>query len=238
VTPEARAARERKQKIFVVVGGLFLLALLAIQLPKLLGGSGDSESTSTLATPVVSPPAQSTAPVPGPSTSASVSFAPSPRETTGKLTSFDVFAPKDPFVQQVVTAGAADAMTETAGGTSAAGPEKAERDLAAQKKFSVGAKNGAADTTTISVNGVRQTVASGATFPPSDPVFVLVAEHPGSRSVEIGVAGGAYSGGSKTANLKLGRPLTLVNTATGARYRLVLISVGSGRASEAEASGE
>ena len=35
-------------------------------------------------------------------------------------------------------------------------------------------------------------------------------------------------GGAKTATLKSGKPLTLVNTATGARYRISLVSVGSG----------
>ena len=44
---QARAARDRKQKIFVVVGGLFLLALLAIQLPKLLGGSEPTAAATT-----------------------------------------------------------------------------------------------------------------------------------------------------------------------------------------------
>jgi len=45
MTPEERAARERKQKIFVVVGGLLLVALLAFQLPKLLGGSSSPDAT-------------------------------------------------------------------------------------------------------------------------------------------------------------------------------------------------
>ena len=44
----------------------------------------------------------------------------------------------------------------------------------------------------------------------------------------MGIAGGAYSGGGKTTTLRIGRPLTLVNTATGARYRISLVSVGSG----------
>ena len=47
VIPDARAARERKQKIFVVVGGLLLLAMLAFQLPKLMGGSPSTEATPT-----------------------------------------------------------------------------------------------------------------------------------------------------------------------------------------------
>ena len=46
-----RAARERKQKIYVAVGGLVLLAMLAIQLPKIMGGSA-SEAAATTETTV------------------------------------------------------------------------------------------------------------------------------------------------------------------------------------------
>ena len=44
----------------------------------------------------------------------------------------------------------------------------------------------------------------------------------------IGIVGGAYSGGDRTTTLKMGKPLTLVNTTTGARYKISLVSVGSG----------
>ena len=68
MTPEARAARERKQKIFVVVGGLFLLAMLAFQLPKLLGGSSSPEAapaTTTTASGTTTPaPGGGGSPVP------------------------------------------------------------------------------------------------------------------------------------------------------------------------------
>ena len=97
MTPDARAARERKQKIFVLVGGLALLALLAFQLPKLLGGSSSPEAaatTSTLSTtPVVGQPVVGTTPSPVPVSGA-------PAATEGKITSFGVFVTKDPFVQQ------------------------------------------------------------------------------------------------------------------------------------------
>ena len=49
-TAEARAARERKQKIFVLVGGLALVGLLALQLPKLLGGTASPEAAATSTT--------------------------------------------------------------------------------------------------------------------------------------------------------------------------------------------
>jgi hypothetical protein len=82
--------------------------------------------------------------------------------------------------------------------------------------------------TLISVNGARQALQSGAAFPAADPVFVLVAENPGARTVVIGIAGGAYASGAKTTKLAVGKPLVLVNTTTGARYRLVLVAVGTG----------
>ena len=46
MTPETRAARERKQKIFVAVGGVFMVIVLVFfTLPKVLGG-GSSSSRS------------------------------------------------------------------------------------------------------------------------------------------------------------------------------------------------
>ena len=88
MTPEARAARERKQKIFVVVGGLLLLAMLAFQLPKLLGGSSSAEAAPTTTETTLSgqPTPTGAAPVALVETSAAA--------TTGKLTSFSVFAPE------------------------------------------------------------------------------------------------------------------------------------------------
>jgi hypothetical protein len=85
------------------------------------------------------------------------------------------------------------------------------------------------------VNAEREALTTGSRFPSADPVFVLVAEHPDSKSVEIGVVGGSYTGGKKTTKLHVGKPVTLVNTATGARYKVLLVSVGSGGAAKDEA---
>jgi hypothetical protein len=222
VTPEERAARERKQKIFVVVGGLFLVALLAFQLPKLLGGGASAtpeaagtETTSTLPGQVVA--------TPGATPSPSSTRTPAAAKTTAKLTSFDLFKPKDPFVQQVVTDNGVES-TGTPGEAAGKGPAaKGEKRTAT---FSTGKK--AESKTIVTVNGERQVLAPGARFPVADPLFVLVAEEPGAKSVIVGIAGGAYSGGAKTTTLKIGKPLTLVNTTTGARYKITLVSVGSG----------
>ena len=56
--------------------------------------------------------------------------------------------------------------------------------------------------------------------------------------MQIGIAGGAYSSGDKATTLKVGKPLTLVNTATGAKYKIVLVSVGSGEAGGASAGSQ
>jgi hypothetical protein len=74
----------------------------------------------------------------------------------------------------------------------------------------------------ISVNGSSETVAVGAQFPASSPVFVLVSLK--ASSAKVAIAGGSLQGGG-TATLKKGRTLTLMNTADGARYVLRLISV-------------
>ena len=222
MTPVARAARERKQKIFVVVGGLFLLAMLAFQLPKILGGASSTEAATTT-TETTTLPGQ-----PTPTGAAPVALVDtSAAATDGKITSFSVFAAKDPFVQQVVTDSALGAAAGGDGNGGAGASDTAEKPT----KFATG-KASAVAVTIVTVNGARHVLQPGMRFPAVDPLFVLVAEKPGSKSVVVGIVGGAYSGGAKTTTLKVGKPITLVNTTTGARYKISLVSVGSGDAAE------
>ena len=217
MTPEARAARERKQKIFVAVGGLVLLALLAFQLPKLLGGSGSSAA----------PPAETTAvggeTVPGtqsPTAAAVALVDTDPRLApgTGQIGTFTAFRSKDPFVQQVVAPDPTSVETPVR--------EPVARPTA--KGFK-GRAVTAGRTTIVSVNGKRHVLEPGSTFPPSNPVFVLVAEQPKSKTVVIGLPSGEYAGGGEKRRLRAGTPLVLVNKATGQRYTLTLVAVGGGK---------
>jgi hypothetical protein len=231
VTPAQRAARERKQKIFVVVGGLFLVAMLAIQLPKLLGGSSP-EAAPTTTTDAAGLPVQ----VAPPGTTDVALVAASPE--SAKITSFSVFTAKDPFVQQVATqppvAGTdAGGVTSQKGGAGATTHDKngGPADGGQTKPFTTG-KAPVAAATIVTVNGVRQVLEAGMRFPSADPLFVLVAEKPGSRAVVVGIVGGAYAGGAKSTTLHVGKPLTLVNTTTGAKYRIALVSVGNGAVAE------
>jgi hypothetical protein len=213
---DPRAARERKQKIFVAVGGVALLVLVGIQLPGYLGGDPSPSAAPAAGAEPVREPAATPVAVPGPG------------GRPPKLRSFTVFSRKDPFVQQVQADPApAPEGASPEGEKEGAKKEDAQVEPGSTTEFSVGPKETSA-VTIVSVNGRRQVLAPGAAFPASDPVFVLVAERPAARAVVVGVKGGRYAGGKETTRLVVGKPLTLVNTTTGARYRLVLVAVGSG----------
>lgn len=242
MTPEQRAARERKQKIFVAVGSLVLVVLLAIQLPRVLGGSSSTAAEpatrSETASSTSGPP--SAVPTAGQAAAAEAPLV-SPAATSTKLRSFSLFAGTDPFVQKVALMGAAS-------GGAASGSPPAERAApegrsgrSARKAATAAAVESrseatpakasftqAAQATVIRVNGVPEALELGATFPANDPVLVLVAENPGKREVRIGIVGGTYANGARTVSLRVGKPLVLENTATGATYRLVLVAVGDG----------
>lgn len=218
-TGDARAARERKQKIFVVVAGVLLLLLLAFQLPRILGGSESSSAAPATETTVGSDqtPVTPSGPTPVVLVDTDRPHAPAP----GKLRSFSVFSKKDPFEQQVDNSTTPETPPPTGVGVSQGKPPS--------KGFKPDQKP-AATMTVISVNGARQVLAPGAAFPTADPVFVLVAEQPNAKTVVIGIRGGSYSSGARTTKLRVGKALVLVNTTTRARYKLVLVAVGAGDA--------
>lgn len=225
MTSEQRAARERKQKIFVAVGGVVLLVLLAIQAPKMLGGGSSGSDAADETTPTAATPAT---PSPGTSPPSSAAVGPggevafsSPRQA--KLRAFTVFSRKDPFVQQVVTP--SDAVVSSASRDASKGDSKPNGETIPSQEFATGPK---ASVTVVRVNGTPEPIVPGAAFPSTDPVFVLVSEQPRKKTVEIGIAGGAYASGAKTITLAVGKPVVLENTATGATYKLVLVSVGTG----------
>lgn len=232
----ARAARERKQKIFVAVGGVVLLLILAIQLPKLLGGSESAAAGETATTTVAGETTSATETTPAGTptpTSTPIALVDTDRPLPvgpGQFRSFSAFDRKDPFVQKIKTpvsgsSGSADG--DGSGASGAEGDSKAPtKEQTPSKGFSVDGTTTAA-VTVISVNGVRQALEPGAAFPAADPVFVLVAENPGAKMALIGVRGGAYANGTRTTKLRVGKPLVLVNTTTGARYRVVLVAVGT-----------
>ncbi|MDW8339629.1 MAG: hypothetical protein RMM28_10880, partial [Thermoleophilia bacterium] len=234
------------------VGGVVLVLLLAIQLPRIFGGSSSSAAlpAETSATPALASDPTSAAPTAGEEVVARE------RATSTKLRSFSLFAGKDPFIQKVTLVGVTSGSATSGSATS--GSATSERAASGEATGGGGRNAGTATTvesgsseppakasftqaaqaTVIRVNGVPEALELGATFPSTDPVLVLVAENPAKREVRIGVVGGRYASGARTVTLRMGKPLVLENTATGATYRLVLVSVGDGSSARAESARE
>jgi hypothetical protein len=232
----------KKQLYFVIGGAVVLALLLALQLPKLLGGGSEAAPTTTDALPTsgtTGTPGTTGAPV---NTSGSgavlagVKIVPGvavePGE--GQLASFSLFQNRDPFVQLVKDTGAAGSQdgepvgVKVSGGGAAGGPKASNGNGggAIVSGGTPGTVEGQSQlsTATIWVNGSDESVAVKKKFPKADPTFVLLSLKP--KAAQIGVAGGAFTGGG-AITLKMGQSLTLVNTATGARYTLRLLYTGS-----------
>jgi hypothetical protein len=85
----------------------------------------------------------------------------------------------------------------------------------------------------ISVNGTPYQVSVGTDFPQASttdpsvvPLFHLVSL--GARTAKISVVGGSYANGARTVTLTQNKPVTLMNTADGTRYTVVLKPQGTG----------
>ena len=226
---DVREAKDRRAKRLAIGGAVLLVALLAFEMPKVLKGHhGDSSSSTPPAATTTGTPSYgaSTTPTSTPVGSASVLPATStklttsdlsPRRSKSELYSFNHFAGKDPFVQQV---SAADITSSPSGDSGASGvitaaPAPSVQTTSARMLARTGA-------VTLQINGKTQTVRIGGSFPSSNPLFKLVSVSHGL--VRIGIASGSYQSGAQTVTLVSGRTMTLVDTADGVRYRIRLLS--------------
>lgn len=161
-----------------------------------------------------------------------------PEAGAGQLLSFERFESKDPFAQQAqpvaAPAPAAGAGEKPADGEAepaddATPPGGEGTDAPVDGGFTTGGTPPAAveqaAATSIAVNGVAENVKVDAEFPLAEPTFVLVSVAADGKSVEIGIAGGAYADGDPTLKLAFGKKITLQNTADGSRYELELLAV-------------
>jgi hypothetical protein len=270
---DAFAAKQRRQKIIAIGGGVLLLGLLAFQGPKLWKQMHPSappaaapevaSATPTTGTPtptaaapvaaaptLVAAPASRPASIAGTSIPAQPSFAPA----EGQLRTFSTFATKDPFKQQVSAASAATAAspsasapastpapTPTATPVPARPPAQAPtppsprpataasaRPTKAKPARAKPTKTRVAPIALIVVNGKGQLVQPKDVFPKSSKVFKLVSLK--GNVARIGVVGGSYANGEATMELRVGKKLTLLNTATGDRYVLKLATTKAGGA--------
>lgn len=224
------ASKEAKQKKILIVGAVVLLLLLAIQLPKIMGGSESTPAAVAATAPADAAASGAPALAAAQTTATPLTAASTPKAGKTQLASFSLFEAKDPFVQQLQTGQGAPggaAAPATAPGSAPA------KDTPAAGGTSDGGQSAKPALTfaTISTNGEPESVQVKGTFPADEPLFRLIGV--GEKSAKIGIAGGSLKDG-KAAVLQMGKKLTLVNGATGARYTLELLYTGS--APEATAS--
>jgi hypothetical protein len=227
-----------RKQLYVVIGlGVALLAIVALQAPRFLGGGGGAETTPSSTTDAL-PTSSAANPTGGTPSAVSfdngavlagVTIVPglAPRPAEGQLASFSLFVRRDPFVQLVKDA-------DGSGASQDGEPAGVKVSNGGGRGSTAGSSNGGSSastagssqltTATIWVNGSEESVDVKKKFPQADPTFVLASLKP--KVAQIAVAGGAFTGGA-TIPLKMGQTLTLVNTATGARYTLRLLYTGS-----------
>ena len=235
-------AKAKRQKIMAAGGGVLLLAVLAVQVPrtmKMMNAEAPppppAAAAPTSADPSVLPtPSSATGAAPAPSGAISTvnqSDLP-PTPAAGQLISFGRFSSKDPFAEQIDPDAAAPVVESSAPAAvrSAEGTKSADEPRTAEEGSVVGTGSQPSDQPTaapasavISVNGAEETVAIKAEFPKDAPVFRLVSLSGGQA--KIGIAGGKLASGAPTVTLRLGKAVTLVNTADGTRYELKLVAV-------------
>jgi hypothetical protein len=240
--PKLDRAQEkaRKQKRLAAALGVFLVLVLAYEIPHtmklmnktakapVVNTSASSPAAATPSTPSASTPStpapSATSPattVPAASSSAStggliaaVQVTPDP----GQLTEFQRFASKDPFVQSVQkTAGAATAGT-TGGKGAAAKPAAKKKSPSVPKAPPAPPPTSAV----ISLNGELMSVTVGTTFGTFFQLDGLT-----QKTAKISIVGGSYADGAPALTLTVGTPVTLQNTADGKRYTLILEPPGT-----------
>ena len=228
-----REAKDRRAKKLAIGGGIVLALVLAWEVPHFLGGK-KSAAPAPAATTAVAPTGSATPGTTTPATTTPGVLAvsatptaptkltnsdPSPSRSKEQLSSFSTFASKDPFNQQVTANSGLGGSGAT--GTGAASAPSSSSPPASSKPVVTSARTLArTGAVTIMVNGKRESVRVGASFPSSNPTFRLVSLS--AAGARIGIANGSYSSGAQTVLLRLNRTVTLVDSTNGVRYRLQL----------------
>ena len=246
--------KQNRQLIFIAIGGIVLLALAFFQGPKVwkqinppapaaqpqssTGGTAGTTGTATPANATLSGSAVIVEPAPRPGAEtmvAGVTVSPwqVPQATTGQLWTFSRLQAKDPFVQQVdpsasIAPVARFANSKPTTSTSSSSSSSTTTATSTRQKPAVAVVAAPAEAptfATIEVNGNALKLKLDQRFPPSTKVFALAGLKP--RSAQIVIAGGGSIGKAGKVTLTMGKPLTLVDGATGKRYTMSLLYTGS-----------
>jgi hypothetical protein len=243
-------AKQKKQKIIAAVLGVVFLGVVAFQGPKLwkqlhpasaparVSYNEKPAGTTTTGTPSLAAPTLGGSETPGstPASGSSLASASTPPLADGQLSSFSLFASKDPFAQQLSDSPATSSSTPSAAGPSARSGSSGSSGSSSSSGGSASAPR--PGTAVISVNGTLYSVAVGNDFPDASstdpsvqPLFHLVSVT--AHRAKISIVGGSYASGAPAVTLQENKPVTLMNTADGVRYKLILKPVGTAVAAPA-----
>jgi hypothetical protein len=216
-------AKAKRQKIILAVLGVVFVGVLAWQVPGVLKMMNEKPPATTAPPPPAATPVPGT-PVSAPGTPVAatgtlVDSDPAAQATGGQLVSFDRFESKDPFAQQLSDEPTSAPAARDQGAPTA--PKTASSRSGVTGSAPRPSVRPAPTSAEITVNGTKETVSVGGTFPASDPMFVLVSVT--RTSAKVGISGGSLEAGKAAVTLQKGKKLTLENTVDGSRYVLVLV---------------
>ena len=239
---DTAAAKAKKQKIILIVGGVLLLAVAAIQGPKLMKGGGSAAAPPPAA--AVADDRRTGAAGAGrgrgdapPRASAVVAGVALPRSQGRQgrdepaCVVHALRGQGSVRARRSATRRRAPTRHDRSGsdrrsGTGADG----HRHVGRLQRLELGLRRDARRAAAADrlrddrlQHASRSRSRSRSTFPTPEPLFVLRSLT--KKQAKIGVAGGSFDGG-KPVTLKLGKKVTLVNTATGVRYVLKLVYTG------------
>ncbi|MDX6370654.1 MAG: hypothetical protein QOG93_2156, partial [Gaiellaceae bacterium] len=235
-------AKQRKQKIMAIVLGVVFVGVAAFQVPRVMkmmktppnphANDVVTTTAATAGTPSLAAPTLRGAEDPAGATTGaptgSLASSDTPAVQDGQLASFSRFSSKDPFSQQLSDEHSATAPSSASGSGSGSG-SGAGSPTGVTSGPTTSPRPGSA---VISVNGVLYTVATNGDFPQATaadpsavPLFHLISLT--AHGAKISIVGGSYTSGSPAVTLTQNKAVTLVNTADGTRYTLILKPAGT-----------
>ena len=249
-----KAAKQKKIAIGLVV---LLAVAMAYAVHTMMGMSGGGSASkpqavdpataasttpaTTVATPVPVAPSLSGSPIAAADPAAAATGATSagsaqllaavsPPADAGQLESFSRFETRDPFAGGAGSASASGSSGSSSGsGTKSGGSSGSGSGL--PPVVPPAPPNPPPSSAVISVNGLSESVSTNGIFPTTSTIattnglFELVSLT--AKTATVSVVGGSYASGSQTLKLTVGKSVTLVNTADGTRYTLLLYPPGT-----------
>ena len=253
-TAKQKAAKQKKMAIGLSVVLVLAMGYAVKTMMSLNGGGSKPVAADTTSTPVPStsttpvtatpatttpataapslsspnpsvtpaPPVASTATGGAPTTSGELVSAAVPTAGVGQMQSFSEFVSKDPFAKPTTSTSAKPSGTKKPAAKPATPATGGSKPAAVAPTSAV-----------ISVNGTSESVNAGGSFPAASPLFQLLSLT--KTTAKVTVIGGSYASGAAALTLTVNKAVTLVNTADGTRYTLLLFPQGT--AAPAGASG-